>query len=130
MLEQGLVNLLISDVGVSALIGDRLYPVQGPPDNPVYSYVTYQDVAGSSSKTMDGAEWDSRRIQFDIWGASYGACKAVAIALRNVLSSFAGTLSDGTRVLSVSRVNYIDHFDSDSRSYRSIAEYQINFVEI
>jgi len=70
MLEQGLVTLLTANAGVTALVVDRIYPVQGPPANPTYPYVTYQAVTAGSDYTMDGREVRRKRLQFDCWATS------------------------------------------------------------
>lgn len=129
MLEQGLVALLTANAALTALIGTRLYPVQGPPDNPVFPYITYQDVTASSEYNLDSTETRKTLIQFDIWGTSYLTGKIIANALRNALSGYQGTLTDGTRVLFARRGNYLDNFDVDSRTYRSIAEWEFTAVE-
>ncbi len=129
MLEDGLVALLNLDATTTALVAGRIYPVQGPPDNAVFPYITYQDAAGSSEYTFSGAELRTKRIQFDLWGVAYGDGKAMIKALRNVLAGYSGTLSEGTRVLFAARLNEMDNFDVDSRSYRSIAEYEFQISE-
>lgn len=128
-LEDGLVALLNADSGVNALLAGRVYPVQGPPDNPTYPYTTYQDITASSDYALDGAETQTRRIQFDHWGMAYADGKTIAKAFRNVLSGFSGTLQDGTRVLFSKRLNYLDNFDEDTRSYRSISEFEFLISE-
>ena len=65
MLEQGLFTLLTTDAGVSALIGARLYPVQGPPDNPTYPYITYQDVSAGSRYSVSSSSIDLIRRSSD-----------------------------------------------------------------
>lgn len=134
MLEDGLVTLLNSDGAVAGLLSGRIYPVQGVPDNPTYPYITYQDVSGSSEYTFDSTEERMQRIQFDVWtnvlqGSTYGNGKSVLKALRNVLSGYVGTLQEGTRVLFAARLNEMDDFDQDSRSYKSVAEYEFHVSE-
>jgi hypothetical protein len=50
-------------------------------------------------------------------------------ALRNALDTYQGTLTDGTRVLCALSEQEIDQFEEDSRVYRSLAEYRIEYVE-
>jgi Protein of unknown function (DUF3168) len=127
--EQGLVTFLQADSGVSALVGTRIYPVQGPPDKPTYPFITYLNVANSVEYTFS-TENDRRRVQFDLWGTTYSAGRALAAALRNALSGLANTtLGDGTVVIFATRLNYIDNFDVQSRSFRSIAEYEFQISE-
>lgn len=129
MLEQGLVTLLTGAPGVTELVSDRIYPVQGPPDNPTYPFITYLVAAGNSDYAMDGTEARMKRIQFDSWSLSSLTNLQILTQLRNVLTGFVGTLPDGTIVLFAARVNEMSDFDNDSKSYRSICEYEFQFVE-
>lgn len=129
MFEASLVSLLKGNAALSAIVFGRIYPVQGPPDSPVVPYITYQGIPSAPSEYgLDGSELCTKRIQFDLWG-QYGDGKTIAIALRNILSGYSGTLSDGTRVLFAKRYPGLDNFDVDSRSYRSIAEYEFLIAE-
>lgn len=130
MFEAGLFALVTTDPGCSALIATRLYPVQGVPDSPTFPYVTYQNIpSGNTEYAFDAAELDHSRIQFDIWGTQFLAGKTIMGALKTLLSGYQGTLSDGTRVLFTSRLNEMDNFDVDSRSYRSVCEYEFQIDE-
>jgi hypothetical protein len=129
LLEQGLVTLLTGAPGVTELVADRIYPVQGPPDNPTYPFITYLVAAGNSDYALDGTEARMKRIQFDSWSLSSLTNLQILTALRNVLTGFVGTLPDGTRVLFAARVNEMSDFDNDTKSYRSICEYEFQFVE-
>ena len=130
MLEQGLVTLLLANAGVSALIGTRIYPVQGPPDNPTYPYITYQDfTAAPSDYAFDSAELVTRRIQFAYWGLAYSDGAGIYLAVRNAISGYVGTLGDGTRVLFAKHLTWMNNFDVDSRSYRSVDEYEFQISE-
>jgi hypothetical protein len=133
MLEQGLVVLLLANTRVSALVGARIYPVQGPPANPVYPYITYQDIpAESTDYTFDpGVVMDTRRIQFTYWGLMACDGANIMIAQRNALSGFTGTLADAdaTRVIFAKHGTFLNNFDVDSRSYRSVDEYEFQISE-
>lgn len=129
MLEQGLVTLLTETIGVTELVADRIYPVQGPPDDPTYPFITYLVAAGNSDYALDGTEARMKRIQFDSWSLSSLTNLQILTALRNVLTGFVGTLPDGTIVLFAARLNEMSDFDNDTKSYRSICEYEFQFVE-
>jgi hypothetical protein len=129
LLEQGLVTLLTETPGVTELVADRIYPVQGPPDNATYPFLTYLVAAGTSDYALDGTESRMKRLQFDCWSLSSLTNLQILTQLRNVLTGFVGTLPDGTRVLFAARVNEMSDFDNDSKSYRSICEYEFQFVE-
>lgn len=128
MLEAGLVSLLTADGGLSALIAGRIYPATAP-ENPTYPYLIYQVVSSRPEYALDGSQCGWKRIQFDVWGQSYSDCRNTLKALRNALDTYSGALVDGTRVLDALRSTEIDQFENDSRSFRSIAEYELRFVE-
>ena len=129
MLEDGLVTLLTADTGIAALMATRIYPVQGPPDNPTYPYATYQDITASSEYAFSGAELRTQRIQFDFYGTAYGDGRNIEKAFRNVLSGYVGALAEGTRVLFAERGNILNNFDVNQRSYRSVCEYEFQVSE-
>ena len=135
MLEDGLYTALTTTSAITALVGTRIYPVQGPPDQAVYPYIAYSSIAASSDYSFSNAETRSKRIQFDVFvnslqGSTFGNGRAILKALRNALLALAGTtLSESTRVLDVERLNEIDRFDNDSKSIRSIAEYEFLISE-
>jgi len=128
MIEQGLYDLLSSDQALSQLVGARIYPVLIPEET-TYPAITYQGVTGSVKPSVDGRAYSEKSIQIDAWGNTYGDIKCVQAALHRILDGYVGTLSDGTRVLSSLRINEFDAYESDARVYRSITEYQFQFVE-
>jgi hypothetical protein len=130
MFEAGLVHLLTSDSGVSALISNRLYATQGAVDSPTYPYAVYHSIPVARSEyTFDGKELRARTIQFDVWGTDPADCANTLLAIRNVLSGYTGTLNDGTRVLFAARANELSNFDVDQRTFRSVVDYEFQFVE-
>ncbi len=130
MLEDGLFSLLTADSTIHSLIGTRLYPVQGVPDQPMYPYVTYQNVAGGPTEySFQIAQTKHARIQFDIFGQTFSEGKQVISAISDVLSGFSGVLSDPqtTRIIICEELNTLDNFDVLQRSYRSISEFDFAF---
>ena len=131
MLSEGLVLLIGGDKTVKSLIGLRLYPVAAPPEQSTFPYLTYQTVADTPEYALDSKQVGLRRIQFDAFGSNYQDSQNVLKALRNVLDAYKGTLSDSdqTKVLVATRIMGIDNFESDSRVYRSLCEYEILYLE-
>lgn len=128
MLEAGLESLLRADTTFAALVGTRIYPVQGPPSNPTYPYVVYQNAPSpATAYTFEGRRLQDKTIQFDVYARTYKEGKVIFAAIEGVLSGFSGLLPDGTRVLFATQVNEMDNFDKDQRSYRSVCEYQIQY---
>jgi hypothetical protein len=134
VIEAGIVTLILGDTGIAALIGTRLYAVLVP-EITVYPCLSYQVVSSVSQYTVDGKEFGQKRIQFDCWASFYTDAENLKQALRNVLTAYKGTLSDGTRVLGTFREIEIDFFEANSGVsgnpgvYRRLCEYQFQFVE-
>jgi len=128
MIEAGITALLQADGTLSGLIGVRLYPVLVP-EAPTYPCLSYQMISGLPSYTFQGRECEQARMQFDAWSDTYGGCKTVQKALRDVLDVYSGTLTDGTKLLGAFRGIGIDFFEDVPRSYRVMREYILYFVE-
>ena len=129
MIETGLVALLNADPTLTGLIAGRIYPVTLPADLALYPSLTYQNVASSKPEfTLDGYVSGYARIQIDAYGPSYLACRQALAAVSAILQGYQGTLSDGTRVVWAFRSNQIDRFENDSRVYRAIGEYEIEYA--
>lgn len=128
MFEAGLHTLLTGNTALMATLEAGPMPVLVP-EQTAYPCLSYQDVSGSDQYTLDNKSWQQKRIQFDAWGNTYADCKAVTLALRNLLSGFNGALSDGTRVLGTFRENEIDNWEFDGRAFRITVEYRFHIVE-
>lgn len=130
VIEEGIKNLLLADPGVAALIGTRITALILPPDSTCYPALTFQNISSPPPQfTLDGHEVDYMRLQFDAFGTSYGDAKRVLNAVRNVLNAFSGALSDGSRILFAYEAQSIDHFENNTRVYRALSEYVIEFVD-
>jgi len=130
--------LVLSDATVASLIGNRLFPVFLP-ENAVHPAATYQVISGVSDITFGSQDLQMKRVQFDFWAGgenssgdstSYRDAKQLEAAVKNILHCFTGILTDkdATRVLSCVRSMTIDNFDTNSRFYRVMNEYEIAFV--
>jgi hypothetical protein len=128
MFYAGLNSLLTGDAPLMATLGEAPRPLVLP-ERPAYPSLTYQDITSLDRYTLDGKSGQQKRVQFDAWSPRYAECKAVTHALRNLLSGFTGTLSEGTRVLGAYRENEIDDWGFDGRAFRITAEYRFLIVE-
>lgn len=106
--ELAVKALLVSDLGVSALIADRIYPYVLP-ENVSFPAVTYQLVSSVPAETTDGPGLETARIQIDAWSPRRADAVALLIAIDAALSprlspgqvGFArlASLPDGSQVL-------------------------------
>lgn len=131
MIKQGIYSLLVGNSAVAALIGDRLYPVIIPPEQSTYPAATYAFLAGGPPEwTLDKRQLNHGTLQLDAYANSYAECDQVLSAFSDVLNGLANTtLTGGARILFAECTNDSDHFEDNGRVYRSIAEYDIQYVE-
>jgi len=96
-MEKALVTLLLSNAGVTALVGDRVSPSTRPQGSALPA-ITYQLITGAPLYADDGdAGLREDRIQLDCWAATYTGAKDTARAVADVLSAFVGT-SEGVEL--------------------------------
>jgi len=128
MLESGLTSLLLACEPLAALVGARIYPVSMPADNESFPSVTYQVVSASPEVALDRTLLQTKRVQIDAWSFTYADCKNVQLAISNLVIGYSGLLPDGTTYLLVAMPGVeLDDFESASRLYRTMCEYEITF---
>jgi hypothetical protein len=90
--EQAIIAKLLATSGVTALIGERVYPGVRPQASAVPAVVLnlISAIPSYSDDGEDGIQED--RLQIDCWGETYASIKALAHAVRAALSGFRGTV--------------------------------------
>lgn len=88
--------VLLDDAAVTALVGERVYPVTMP-DAPTFPLVVLTKVAGAGEYTMQGdAGLERARLQVDVHhDGGYEAMTALKRAVRARLSGFRGSVDSG-----------------------------------
>jgi hypothetical protein len=130
MLEEGIYTLLVNDSGVSALVVDRVFPVQAPEGAPapliVFLGVSIVPVTGVSGQN----KLTKKRMQFDCYGQTYSDAKKLEKAINHVLINYQGTLgdSDSTYVNGIQALLSQDLFDSDANLYRVSLDFEVWFI--
>lgn len=129
MIELGLISLILADSTLAGLIGTRLYPVVID-QTVTYPCLSFQTVSSFDSVALDDSFVRNKRIQFDAWDkTSYKTVKQIVAALDALLCGFSGVLPGGdTRVLIAEKSVEIDGIQSDSRYFRTTAEYIFQFT--
>ncbi len=95
-LEEAVVAYLVADTTLTALVSQRIYPVQAPQATTV-AYVTYERVTGNPFQDHGGSGgvgalcW--ARLSFSACAQTYTAAKAIVAEIRARLDGFRGTLS-------------------------------------
>ena len=129
-LEQAVYAYLSGFAGLTALVGNRIYPRRLPQDAN-YPAVTYQRISRLPIRTSGTVPATRSRFQFTCWGADvpgvksgYDQAKAVAEQVRLALQNYAGLMggTGGVNVLDATLENEIDIDDGDDTQ---IGTYQV-----
>lgn len=101
---------------LAALVSGRCYPLTAP-DKTERPYIVYQVVSNVPSVSLDGPNGtENRRIQIDVWGASYNEVKTLELSVKTAMNSalFCNIpLSTG------------DLYEPDTQLYRVTMDYSI-----
>ncbi len=136
-LEEGLYSYLSSTAALTALVGNRIYPVVLPP-NVVYPAVTYQRISGPRVHTMGndpGLAYP--RIQISCWyrdisdpQKGYGQVKAVAEQIRLALQDQKNTTWGGSvTVRAVLFDGDTDLYDFETQVHQVALDFIIWYTE-
>lgn len=130
MLETGIVSLILADSTLAGLIDARLYPVMLD-ENATYPCLTFQCATSNDDVALDESFTRTKRIQFDAWNtAAYKTVKQIVAALDALFEGFSGVLPGGDiRVLEVEKLPEIDGIQTESRRFRTTAEYSFLFTK-
>jgi len=133
MIETAIRTLLLADVAVAALVGERVYSGL-PPQRPTAPYVQLWKVDKISGLTLDGTRGPNVvRVQVDCYAGDHDAVRALASAVngndsqstRGPLHGYVGTVA-GVRInrleLSLERGT---QFEEDAKLYRVGADYLV-----
>lgn len=124
MIEEALYTYLIAHAGLSALVGDRVYPLVAPQDA-TYPLVVYQRISGIRIHSHSGPSGlASPRFQFSAWGESFSDAKNVAEQVRLALDGYAGTM--GSLAVGACLIaTELDQYEPDTGLYRTILDFFI-----
>jgi hypothetical protein len=127
MVEIGLATLLNSTPAISALVSNRIFPVALPADWNNQPSITYQSVSSKVLYNFDGSKVITKRLDFDVWSQSYLSSKTLQLLIIKTLVPFTGLLSTGEMVICIEAGSEIDSFETDSRTYRNLAEIIVTY---
>lgn len=126
MIEAGLVSLIRANTDLSTIIGNQIYAVMVP-QNATYPCLSYHTTSKPPVVAVDRSGQEYARIQIDCWGSSYGSVKTLQAKLRALLDGFQGTCPDGSTVVDCFRDVEADYWESDSKTFRAMCEYVIQY---
>jgi hypothetical protein len=93
MIEQGLYQLIDADADIDALV-NGVYWILAP-KGAVVPYIVLSRVATSDIYTMNGATGTrSALFQVDCYATDFYTSRSIALAVRELLESYRGNLSD------------------------------------
>jgi len=128
VIGQALSARLTGDSAVTALVGTRIYPMEGPKDA-AYPLITYMQVSSgdNSSRGLTGAQKHFRTLQqIDIYGRTALEAQAIASAVR---ASLDGQVNQTWGGVSVPAALFDDQFDGNFEPnpnlHRIIQQYRI-----
>lgn len=134
-IEEGLVYHLKNTAAITALVGQRVYPLRIAQGSAmpciVVSRVSTQRILTHDTTGASGTAHP--RFQFDAWASTYAAAKAITDALRGVLNGYAGAMGDPTGSPVTVQGAYVDaeepEYSEDIGLYRSRSDYIIWHTE-
>lgn len=113
-MEEDLVAVLAANVGVSALVGARIYPLILP-QRVTLPAIRYQVISTIPQPTHNGASGLRQyRIQLSVHATTYSSAQAVAEALYTALDAKKAVFGSGT---SCTVVNDVPDYDEESGQY-------------
>ena len=131
-IEEALTSYLLDFSGLTALIGDKLYPDEIPQGIKLPA-VIYSKVSDVKDHTLVGQNrLESPMIQFAAFVGSKTAARAIANQLKAALCDFQGELS-GLEIQYIRLENEISSLEKSSdgiiKINTEILEFEINFVK-
>jgi hypothetical protein len=71
---------------LATLVSGRCYPLVNTSTTIIKPYITYQVVSSVPTVSLDGPSGlENRRTQVDVWADTYGAAKALEIAVKSAM---------------------------------------------
>jgi hypothetical protein len=123
---EDLYTYLMTQTGLTALIGRRLYPDTLPQycDHPAVSYEITSDIP-VHTMSSDAANPRKPLVSYHVWADTYAGAKAVADQLKTALQDKTGTLT--VRVLQ--RVflenEYDPPYESDTETHHKVLDFTV-----
>lgn len=125
-IDDALYSLISGDAGVAALISDRVYP-DLLPEKVTFPAMTYQEISLTPTVSHDGdSHLDESRYQFDCYAATRSGARAIADALRTLLSG-KRTSQPGFVIHSAFLANALSGYETGLNAWRYTVDYLISY---
>lgn len=117
-------TFLLADASIAAAVGTRVYPI-ALPQKPTLPAIRYNTISSFETSSTPGVRGLIRpRIQFDSYGTTYAAARALAELLRDRLSNYRGAAGSAT-VQGAFFVNESEVFDPEQKAYKVMQDFFI-----
>jgi hypothetical protein len=123
-----IIQFLLAEPTISALVGQSIYAVQLPTASPMPA-VVLNTVGGQSMPTLETAGLQKVRIQVDCFGTSYASADQVRWVLTQFLNLNAAQLNNGVWLQSAQLIQPIDFPDDwQTLQFRCGAEFYLFYT--
>lgn len=127
-IEEGLVDYVLDQAGITSLIGTRIAPAPLSQKSTLPA-ITYQLISVEDALLHDGPMGlPQPRIQLDCWASSYAGVKALAAAVKVAIHGYKGTMGT-VQVEQASVVNLVDSYEPNTGKWRVIVDTVIQYKE-
>ena len=125
-IDDALYELSKADSGLAALISDRVYP-DLLPEGVTFPAMTFQEISLTPIYSQDGdSHLDTSRYQFDCYAVTRSGSRAVADALRSLLSG-KRTSQSGFAIHSAFLANALSGYETGLNAWRYTVDYMISY---
>lgn len=120
--ETALLRTLREDAGLSALVGNKVFPLAIPAGN-YLPCVTFQRIGGMPANTLSGhSGLEEIDLQIDVYAKNYGEAKAVAKAVR-------AAMPPSGDVFGAHLIEDQDLYEDGTNYFRVSMEFKVWFLE-
>ena len=120
--ETALLRTLREDAGLSALVGNKVFPLAIPAGN-YLPCVTFQRIGGMPANTLSGhSGLEEIDLQIDVYAKNYGEAKAVAKAVR-------AAMPPSGDVFGAHLIDDQDLYEDGTNYFRVSMEFKVWFLE-
>ena len=116
MLLTDVVAYLLTQTAITSVVSNRIQPIPAPVDMSQYPCIVYQSPSYVPEYANNGPVGVSdTRVVYDCLAPTYLTARSLAETLAATMSSYTGTLPNGTRIFETEIANILDRWDDGSK---------------
>lgn len=131
-IQPGLIDYMLADASIAAIVGSRIYPIKMPQGVTAASVVMNR-ISGLGDHHMQGPSGLSRpRMQIDSYAPTFQAAVTLANAVKERIDGAAGTFGTGSDIVEVQGIFFDteeDRYDDSADLFRVRQDYFIFYDE-